>query len=133
MPRPTRIDADNWPAVVEAAALSGMVRQLALNCVPGGFENSLLTLQLDQAASDRRTRPIEEKLVQGLSKYFGRDIRVAFETAESALNSPARQRVQAEQDRIARAASAFESDPAVKGLRERFGADVDAASVKPTN
>jgi len=131
--RLTSIDANNWPAVVEAAALSGMVRQLALNCVPGSFENSLLTLKLDQAASDRRTRPIEEKLVQGLSKYLGRDIRVVFETAESALNSPARQRVQAEQDRVARAASAFESDPAVKGLRERFGADVDAASVKPTN
>jgi DNA polymerase-3 subunit gamma/tau len=131
--RLTRIDADNWPAVVEAAALSGMVRQLALNCLPGSFENNLLTLKLDQTASDRRTRPIEEKLVQGLSKYLGRDIRVAFETAESALNSPARQRVQAEQDRVARAASAFESDPAVKGLRERFGADVDAASVKPTN
>jgi hypothetical protein len=110
-----------------------MVRQLALNCVPGSFENSLLTLKLDQAASDRRTRPIEEKLVQGLSKYLGRDIRIVFETGESALNSPARQRVQAEQDRVARAASAFESDPAVKGLRERFGADVDAASVKPTN
>jgi DNA polymerase-3 subunit gamma/tau len=131
--RPTSIDAGNWPAVVEAAGLSGMVRQLALNCVPGSFENSLLTLKLDQAASDRRTRPIEEKLVQGLSKYLGREIRVAFETADSALNSPARQRVQAEQDRVARAASAFESDPAVKGLRERFGADVDAASVKPTN
>jgi DNA polymerase-3 subunit gamma/tau len=131
--RLTSIDADNWPAVVEAAALTGMVRQLALNCVPGSFENNLLTLKLDQAASDRRTRPMEEKLLQGLSKYLGRDIRVAFETAESTLNSPARQRVQAEQDRIARAASAFESDPAVKGLRERFGADVDAASVKPTN
>ncbi len=131
--RLTGIDADNWPAVVEAAGLTGMVRQLALNCVPGSFENNLLTLKLDQAASDRRTRPMEEKLVQGLSKYFGRDIRVAFETAESTLNSPARQRAQAEQDRIARAASAFESDPAVKGLRERFGADVDASSVKPTN
>jgi len=131
--RLTSIDADNWPAVVEAAALTGMVRQLALNCVPRSFENNLLTLKLDQAASDRRTRPMEEKLVQGLSKYLGRDIRVAFETAESTLNSPARQRAQAEQDRIARAASAFESDPAVKGLRERFGADVDAASVKPTN
>jgi DNA polymerase III subunit gamma/tau len=131
--RPAGIDAGNWAAVVEAAALSGMVRQLALNCVPRSFENNLLTLRLDQAASDRRTRPIEEKLVQGLSKYLGRDIRIVFETADSALNSPARQRVQAEQDRIARAAGAFESDPAVKGLRERFGADVDAASVKPTN
>ena len=131
--RLTSIDADNWPAVVDAAALSGMVRQLALNCVPGSFENNLLTLKLDQAASDRRTRPIEEKLVQGLSKYLGRELRIVFETADSALNSPARQRVQAEQDRIARAASAFEADPAVKGLRERFGADVDTASVKPTN
>jgi DNA polymerase III subunit gamma/tau len=127
------IDAANWPAVVEAAGLSGMVRQLALNCVPAGFEHNLLTLKLDQAASDRRTRPIEEKLVQGLSKYLGSDIRLAFETAESDLNSPARQRVQAEQQRIARAASAFETDPAVKGLRERFGADVDSASVKPSN
>ena len=131
--RLTSIDAANWPAVVEAAVLSGMVRQLALNCVPAGFEHNLLTVKLDQAASDRRTRPIEEKLVQGLSKYLGRDIRVAFETAESDLNSPARQRVLAEQERISRAASAFESDPAVKGLRERFGADVDAASVKPSN
>jgi DNA polymerase III subunit gamma/tau len=131
--RLTSIDAANWPAVVEAAALGGMVRQLALNCVPAGFEHNLLTLKLDQAASDRRTRPIEEKLAQGLSKYLGSDIRIAFETAESDLNSPARQRVQAEQERVARAASAFESDPAVKGLRERFGADVDAASVKPSN
>jgi DNA polymerase III subunit gamma/tau len=131
--RLTSIDAANWPAVVEAAGLSGMVRQLALNSVPAGFEHNLLTLKLDQAASDRRTRPIEEKLAQGLSKYLGRDIRLAFETAESDLNSPARQRVQAEQERVARAATAFESDPAVKGLRERFGADVDAASVKPSN
>ncbi len=131
--RLTSIDAANWPAVVEAAGLSAMVRQLALNCVPSGFEHNLLMLRLDQAASDRRTRPIEEKLVQGLSKYLGRDIRVAFEIAETELNSPARQRVQAEQERIARAASAFEADPAVKGLRERFGADVDAASVKPSN
>jgi DNA polymerase III subunit gamma/tau len=132
-PAPASIDSSNWPSVVEAANLSGMVRQLALNCVPGKFENDLLTLRLDQAAADRRTRPIEEKLVQGLSKYMGRDIRLAFATSQDVLNSPARQRVQAEQDKIMRAAAAFESDPAVKGLRERFGGEVDATSVKPTN
>ena len=131
--RLTSIDAANWTAVVEAAGLSGMVRQLALNCVPGSFEHNLLTLKLDQAASDRRTRPIEEKLVQGLSKYLGRDIRLTFETAQSVLATPARQRLLQEQDKVVRAAAAFEADPAVKGLRERFGAEVDAASVKPAN
>jgi len=130
---PAAIDAGNWPAVVDAAALTGMVRQLALNCLPAAFAQDLLTLRLDQAATDRRTRPIEEKLVQALSKYLGREIRVLFETSESGLDSPARQRAVAEQGRVARAAAAFESDPAVRGLRERFGAEVDVDSVKPTN
>src|SRR6202522_1767823 len=126
----TRIDAGNWSAVVEAASLSGMVRQFALNCVPATFEHNLLVLKLDQATADRRTRPIEDKLAQGLSKYLGRDIRLMFETAQSILDTPARQRLLQEQDRSLRAAAAFEADPTVKGLRERFGADVDAASVK---
>jgi DNA polymerase III subunit gamma/tau len=131
--RVTSIDAGNWPAVVEAANLSGMVRQFALNCVPATFEHGALALQLDQATADRRTRLIEDRLVQGLSKYLGREIRVTFETAQSALATPARQRLLQEQEKIVRAAAAFEADPAVKGLRERFGADVDAASVKPAN
>jgi len=131
--RLTSIDASNWPAVLEAANLSGMVRQFALNCVPAKFERDVLTLQLDQSTADRRVRSIEDKLLQGLSKYLDRDIRILFETAQADLATPARQRALDEQDKIVRAAAAFEADPAVKGLRERFGADVDAASVKPAN
>jgi DNA polymerase III subunit gamma/tau len=131
--RLTSVDAGNWPAVLEAANLSGMVRQFALNCVPAKFEHDVLTLQFDQSTADRRVRSIEDKLLQGLSKYFGRDIRIVFETAQAGLATPARQRALEEQDRIVRAAAAFEADPAVKGLRERFGADIDAASVKPAN
>jgi DNA polymerase-3 subunit gamma/tau len=129
----TTIDAGNWPAVVEAANLSGMARLFALNCVPASFEHHLLVLKLDPVTADRRTRPIEDKLAQALSKYLGRDIRIAFETAEAALDTPARQRLLQEQERAVRAVAAFEADPTVKGLRERFGADVDAASVKPAN
>ena len=127
------IDAASWPAVVESASLTGMVRQFALNCLPARFENEVLILRMDAAVADRRTRAIDEKLVQGLSKYLGREIRVLFETTEAELSSPARQRAQAEQERVARAATQFDSDPAVKGLRERFGADVDVGSVKPVN
>jgi DNA polymerase III subunit gamma/tau len=131
---PRTIDAATWPAVVEAAALSGMVRQFALNCVPASFEKDVLILRLDPAVDERRSRPIEEKLVQGLAKYLGREIRIVFEVSDSAaVATPARQRVLADQDRALRAAAAFEQDPVVKGLQERFGAEVDAASVKPTN
>jgi DNA polymerase-3 subunit gamma/tau len=126
---PSAIDAENWLSVVEAAGLGGMVRQLAFNCVPASYDNAALVLRLDAAADARRSKPIEEKMAQGLSKYLGRDIRIVFEVSDG-LATPARQRVQADQERSLRAAAAFEQDPAVKGLRERFGAEVDSASVK---
>jgi DNA polymerase III subunit gamma/tau len=131
MAKSATVDAANWATVVEAANMSGMVRQFALNCVPASFENDVLRLQFDQSAAHRRTRQIEDKLAQCLSSHFGREIRVVFESSESALITPARRRAMAEEDKALRAAAAFEGDPAVKGLRERFGADVDTASVKP--
>jgi DNA polymerase-3 subunit gamma/tau len=130
---PTGVDSGNWHAVVDAAGLSGMARQFALNCTPASFENGALVLKMDPPTADRRTRPIEDKLAQGLSKLMGRDIRVTYEVVSSDLDTPARQRALAEIDRAERATAAFEQDPTVKGLRERFGADVDLASVKPLN
>jgi hypothetical protein len=88
-------------------------------------------LRLDAGAAERGTKQIEEKLAQGLSRYFGRDIRVQFEALQSGLVTPARRRVLAEQDKSTLALTSFTDDPAVRGLRERFGADIDAASVKP--
>lgn len=109
------------------------MRQLALNCVPASYENAVLVLKLDEAADGRRAKPIEEKLVQGLSRYLGREIRIVFEVTGTGLSTPARQRALADQDKAARAVAAFEQDPAVQGLKERFGAEVDPASVRPTN
>jgi len=131
VPTITKVDAGSWPALVEAAQLSGMVRQFALNCVPASCEGNVLSLRLDAAAADRRTKQIEDKLTQALSKYFGREMRILIETSDASLATPARQRAVAEQDRAAHALAAFQEDATVKGLRERFGAEIDAASVRP--
>ena len=87
------IDAAGWPAVVDAAALSGMVRQFALNCVPASFERDVLSCSSIAAVDGAPARQIEEKLLQGLAKYLGRDIRIVFEVCEPGLATPARQRV----------------------------------------
>jgi DNA polymerase III subunit gamma/tau len=128
---PATIDAASWPSIVEAAGLAGMVRQFALNCVPASFERDALTLRLDEVVDARRSRAIEDKLLQALTKYLGRAMRLVFDVSQSELATPARQRALADHDKVVRAAAAFEADPAVKGLQERFGAAVDAASVKP--
>jgi DNA polymerase-3 subunit gamma/tau len=130
---PASIDAASWPRIVEGANLSGMVRQFALNCVPASFERDVLTLRLDEVVDARRSRAVEDKLLQAFTKYLGRAIRLVFEVSQSELATPARQRALADQDKVVRAAAAFEADPVVKGLQERFGAAVDSASVKPAN
>ncbi|NNM61277.1 MAG: DNA polymerase III subunit gamma/tau [Steroidobacteraceae bacterium] len=127
---PAAVDEQSWPQLLDAAGLSGMVRQFALNCVPASFAADVLHLRMEQVAADRRTRQIEERLVQGLSKYFQREIRIVFDVAQAQLATPARQRVLAEQDRLAGAAAAFADDPSVKALRERFGGEIDGASIK---
>ncbi len=132
-PTDTAIDAASWPAVVDAARLSGMVRQFALNCVPVSFENNLLRLSLDDAASHSRTPQLEDRLLQGMTKFLGQPVRIAFQSNAANLMTPARQRVQQEQDKTARAVESFEQDPTVRALRERFGASVDSTSVKPNN
>ena len=130
---PASIDAAAWPRIVEGASLTGMVRQFALNCVPASFERDVLTLRLDEDVDARRSRAIEDKLLQALNKYWGRALRLVFEVSQNELATPARQRALADQDKVVRAAAAFEADPVVKGLQERFGAAVDASSVKPAN
>jgi DNA polymerase-3 subunit gamma/tau len=130
---PASVDAASWPRIVEGANLGGMVRQFALNCVPASFERDVLTLRLDEMVDARRSPAIEDKLLQALTKYLGRSIRLIFEVSQSELATPARQRALADQDKVVRAAAAFEADPVVKGLQERFGAAVDMASVKPAN
>jgi DNA polymerase-3 subunit gamma/tau len=130
---PASIDAGNWAAVLEASTLSGMARQIAMNCVPLSFDGSLLRLAFDESAAHQRSRQMDDKLAQSLSACLGRDIRIIFESAEAALVTPARRRASAEQDKVSRATAAFEEDPAVKSLRQRFGAEVDPASVKPAN
>lgn len=131
--RPSTVDATNWPVIVDAAGLSGMTRQFALNCTPASFEDRVLRLRFDADAAHQRTPQIEEKLLQGLSGYLGGDIRIALEPAGGSIVTPARQRTLAEQERLAQATAAFGEDPAVKGLRERFGAQIEAGSIKPAS
>ena len=125
------MDAASWPRIVEDAQLSGMIRQFALNCIPVSFEQDVLRLALDPQAADRRTQQVEDRLVQQISRFMERPIRVVIESAHAEVATPARQRAREEQQRSEDAVQSFDKDPAVRALRDRFGAAVEGGSVKP--
>jgi DNA polymerase-3 subunit gamma/tau len=132
-PAPTGGPGDGlaWVDIVARLELGGAARQLASNCVLIGRQGGLVRLALDSRNKHMRTPAQEEKLAQALSRYFGQSVRLEFETANSAVETPAQAEQRASSEDLEAARRAFESDPGVQGLRERFGATLLPDTVRP--
>jgi DNA polymerase-3 subunit gamma/tau len=120
-----------WSAIVAALELQGLPRQLASNCALLGRDGAVVRLGLDSRSGSLRTRVLEDKLAQALSRYFGGTVRLQIELRDDAHETPARAAERVEAQRRAQAQLAFETDPIVGTLKERFGASVLPESVQP--
>jgi DNA polymerase-3 subunit gamma/tau len=120
----------DWPAILAGLELQGLARQLASNCALLGREGAVVRLALDARGASLRTRALEDKLAQALSRYFGGTVRLQIEL-DDAHETPARSAERVEAQQRAQAQMAFESDPIVGTFKERFGASVLPESVRP--
>jgi DNA polymerase-3 subunit gamma/tau len=128
---PAASPALDWSAVVASLELQGLPRELARNCALLGREGALLRLALDPRGASMRTRALEDKLAQALSRYFGSTVRLQFELRDDAHETPARTAERIETQLRLQAQMAFEADPIVGTFKQRFGASVLPESVRP--
>ncbi len=124
-------DSDPWATIVNALELSGAARQLASHCVFIGRHGAVVRLALDARNQPVRTPAQEEKLAQALSRYFGEPVRLEFQAGGAGAETPALLARRLSEQELAAARRAFEADPGVQGLRERFGATVLPDTVRP--
>ena len=123
--------APGWGAIVGALELSGAARQLASHCALLGRQGAVVRLALDPHHQLVRTPVQEEKLAQALSRYYGEPVRLEFVSVAPEAETPAQAQQRLSQQELASARRAFEADPGVQGLRERFGATVLPETVRP--
>ena len=124
--------AGGWTAMLAQLELTGAARQLASHCVFVGRQGAVVRLGLDPRNQLLRTPATEDKLAQALTRHFGEPVRLEFQpTAVTGAETPAQAQRRASEAELAAARLAFEEDPAVKGLRERFGATVLPDTVRP--
>ena len=91
----------------------------------------MVRLALDARSASMRTRALEDKLAQALSRYFGAPVRLQIELREDASADAGARGGAREAQRRAQAQLAFEADPLVGTFKERFGASVLPESVRP--
>jgi DNA polymerase-3 subunit gamma/tau len=124
-------EAGAWAQIASQLELSGATRQLASHCVFIGRQGAVVRLALDPRNQLVRTAATEEKLAQALSRHFGEPVRLEFRSVAVGAETPALLARRASEAELAAARRAFEADPGVKGLRERFGATVLPDTVRP--
>jgi DNA polymerase III subunit gamma/tau len=134
-PAPAAAAASDWDALVATLGLQGTARHFAANCVLLERKAGLVRLRLDPAGDSFRRPQIESRLAEALSQHYGETIRLEITQAEAPgeIFTPARRDALVAEDRQRAAEQAIDSDPAVRAMREVFGATVRPGSVKPLN
>jgi DNA polymerase-3 subunit gamma/tau len=121
----------SWASILGQLELSGAARLLASNCVFLGRSGALVRLALDPKHRNFRSQATEERLREALSKHYGERVRIEIGTAAAEAETPAQADLKASQLELESARRAFDADPGVQDLRERFGATVLPGSVRP--
>ena len=121
----------SWGAILTQLDVAGLSRQLANNCVLIARKGNLVRLGLEPRNNMMRVPGAVDKLTQALSKYFGETVRIEFEAPVAGAETPAQVEQRAVVEELDNARQSLESDPAVRALRETFGATLLPDSVRP--
>ena len=133
-PGPTRVLAEmtpaDWPAVVAQLPLTGLARQLAVNCALVAVQGTVLRLALDPKQRAIHSAAPVERMTAALSALFATAVRLDIEVTAPPAETPASAQSRAQAQGLAMVTAALADEPVVKALGEQFGATVQADSIR---
>jgi DNA polymerase-3 subunit gamma/tau len=130
-PGPLPTDTSGWSDLLPRLDLGGAARQLGAHCAWLGVEGGTVRLALDPRNQHLRTRALEDKLAQALTRHAGRPLKLELLVAAAPTETPAAASERAADAELAEARRSLADDPTVRGLQERFGAVLQPDSVRP--
>lgn len=142
-PAPVAVNRDSrdWREILEGLAVSGMVKQLAANCVLQGIEDNTVMLAVDAGHQQLRNPKSEARLKQALCEYFDKDLRLEIvvntgakaEAEGKPVETPAQSQARETGERQQQAEASIEGDSFVQAMKENFNAEIVPGSVKPVS
>lgn len=120
-----------WETIVNALNLTGMNRQLAINCTLTQRSDDQIQLSISPSQQHLLGKSREATLTKALSDYLGLSVKLTIKLEQAVAGTPADLQQARDDQRLQSAQSAIESDDAVQAFKETFGAQVHANSVRP--
>jgi DNA polymerase-3 subunit gamma/tau len=126
------VGTQDWRQILEGLAVSGMVKQLAANCLLLEQDGNTIRLGLDDGHKALRTPKAEKRLQQALGEYFDANIHLEIDTCtDNNFETPAQAEVREKDQRQLQAEKSIEEDGFVQAMKETFNAEVIPGSVRP--
>jgi len=122
---------DRWAQMIEAMALGGRLKQLALHAtIDEQSEQNIIWLSLDQINKHLLNDNAQQQLQQKISQYLQQDIQLAIRLVEQTQAAPHEIQSYIDEQRQTYANELIEQDETVQALQQRFQARIVPNSIK---
>ena len=123
--------AGGWREMIEAMALSGLVKELAGHCALKSQTADRIELALAPAQDSLFGKNQKAQLAEALKARFGAHLKVRIVAEAPAAETPAEAAVKLAEERQAEARQSVNRDPVVQTLLDTFDATLDQDSIRP--
>ena len=123
----------DWPGFIARLNFNGMAGMLAKQCEFQSYADGILELTLPSTQKHLAEKAFQEKLKSELLPHFGANLRMNIRISDVAGKSLAAAEDRERSERQVAAEAAILSDPFINNLKQDFGAEVVASSIRPAN
>ncbi len=121
---------DKWANMIDAMALNGRLRQLALNAtIDQASSENALVLSLNQASKHLKSDAALAQLQQFVSDYFAKPMQVEIRVVEQTIDDPYQIQGHINDKRYEYAKELLHADELVVALKTEFQAELDEKTI----
>ncbi|MGY8814011.1 MAG: DNA polymerase III subunit gamma/tau [Gammaproteobacteria bacterium] len=121
----------DWKSLIDDMALTGLVKELAGNCILKEHNKDTIHLVLLPSQEHMLKTMQKERLQSAIAERFGKDVKLVISVEEPDAETPKQQAARIEEEKKKNAVESFGEDPAVKEMIDTFGANVDKNTIQP--
>ena len=128
-----KITSDNeWEKIIEQMELTGLVKELAENCVLKTHDNNRITLSLAPTQEHLMLNQNQkDRFEQTIQARFRKDVKLVILVEDSTNETPFETNARLKKEKQKAAENSLKNDPTVKSLMDTFDASIDQDSIQP--
>ncbi|MDH4124306.1 MAG: DNA polymerase III subunit gamma/tau [Gammaproteobacteria bacterium] len=120
----------DWGVLTAEIALPGAVRLLAANCAYLQRKGNTIFLSMDPRSESLLTKSRKDAMAAALSAHFGETLAIDIVMGVATAETPVQEGRRRNQEKLAAARVALESDPNIQALKDLFGAELKPETIE---